>query len=433
MAFRTFACLCRFATFTLPLAISQVAAQEPSDVRSEGGAPEGMEEVVVTATGLSTASSTTKTATAIIESPQTISVISREEIDLRAASTIADALSYTAGVQPEPAGIDSRTDEISVRGFGAGGFSSNNNFVDGLRLPAGGGWTRFGFDTFGLQQIEVLKGPSSVLYGQVAPGGMVNLVTKRAGVSSNEILVQGQSYADLDGFSGRVAMDFGGDLNSTGTLQGRLVSVAHDGDTQVDDVENSRYYFSPSLTWTPDDETSWTLLAQYQRDEGGATFQFLPGTGTYYPSNGRYIDNDVNIGEPDWNLFDRDQLLLGSFFEHKFTADLTLRNHLRYTHVDTLHRITVLSGDTIADCAAAGYGSECIDGATIARARCTGRWGERRLCNGHAVRGDVRYRRAEPHCIDGSGLFLYRMGTLPRPGQSAGTARRSGGSAVEYI
>lgn len=99
-------------------------------------------DIVVTATGRSTASSSTKTDTPIIESPQTISIISRDEIDLRASPIIADALSYTAGVQAEAFGLDSRVDEVSVRGFGAGGFSSNNNFVDGLRLPTGGQWTR---------------------------------------------------------------------------------------------------------------------------------------------------------------------------------------------------------------------------------------------------------------------------------------------------
>lgn len=129
----------------------------------------GREEIVVTATGRSAASSTTKTDTPIIASPQSISIISREEIDLRASPTIADALAYTAGVQAEPSGIDSRVDEVSVRGFGAGGFSSNNNFVDGLRLPSGGQWTRPGFDPFALQQIEVLKGPSGALYARPRP------------------------------------------------------------------------------------------------------------------------------------------------------------------------------------------------------------------------------------------------------------------------
>lgn len=78
------------------------------------------DEIVVTASGLSTATSTSKTNMPIIESPQSISVINRDEIDLRASPTIADALSYTAGVQAEAFGIDSRVDEVSVRGFGAG-------------------------------------------------------------------------------------------------------------------------------------------------------------------------------------------------------------------------------------------------------------------------------------------------------------------------
>ncbi|WP_428820626.1 TonB-dependent siderophore receptor [Microbulbifer sp. MCCC 1A16149] len=350
------------ASSLLAIAVAQANAQAQDKTGAD------LEEVVVTATGLSSAASTAKTGIPIMESPQTISVISREEIDLRAASTIADALSYTAGVQPEPSGIDSRTDEISVRGFGAGGFSSNNNFVDGLRLPAGGQWTRFGFDTFGLQQVEVLKGPSSVLYGQAAPGGMVNMVTKRAGAESQqELLVQGQGYTDLDNFSGRIAGDFSATLNEAGTLHGRLVTVAEDGDTQVNEVTKSRYYLSPSATWSPSEDTTWTFLTQYQRDEGGATFQFLPSLGTLEAFNGQYIDNDANIGEVDWNTFDRDQLLVGSFFEHNINDNLTLRNNARYTHIDTLYRVTVLSGDTVTDCAASPYGEQCIDGQTIGR------------------------------------------------------------------
>ncbi|TLM77044.1 TonB-dependent siderophore receptor [Microbulbifer harenosus] len=343
-------------------------AEANAERAARPGVKENLEEVVVTATGLSKASSATKAGIPIIESAQTVSVISREEIDLRAASTIADALSYTAGVQPEAFGIDSRTDEISVRGFGAGGFSSNSNFVDGLRLPAGGQWTRFGFDTFGLQQVEVLKGPSSVLYGQSAPGGMVNMVTKRAdGNTTRELLVQGQGYTDLDNFSGRIASDFGGNLNEAGTVSGRLVTVAEDGGSQVNDVDKSRYYLSPSVTWKPSDATTWTLLTQYQRDEGGSTFQFLPALGSLESSNGQYIENDANIGEPDWNTFDRDQLLVGSFLEHDINDSLTLRNNLRYTHIETLYQVTVLSGNTIADCSATAFGDQCIDGQTIGR------------------------------------------------------------------
>lgn len=321
-------------------------------------------DIVVTATGQSSATSSTKTDTPIIESPQSISIINRDEIDLRASPTIADALSYTAGVQAEAFGIDSRVDEVAVRGFGAGGFSSNNNFVDGLRLPSGGQWTRPGFDPFAIQQIEVLKGPSGALYGQTAPGGVVNIVTKRPTESfQGEVLLQGAGFTDLGNWSYQAAADLSGPL--TGNLSGRIVGLARDGDTQVEGIGIGRYYLSPSLTWRPGPDTSWTLLGQYQRDEGGATFQFLPARGTLNPSNGRYIANDANLGEPDWNRFDRDQYLIGSFFEHRFGDGFAVRNNSRYTHLETLYRVVVLSGDTLTACPANIAG--CIPGQTIGR------------------------------------------------------------------
>ncbi len=322
------------------------------------------EQIVVTATGRSSATSTTKTSTPIIESPQSISIISRDEIDLRASPTIADALSYTAGVQAEAFGIDSRVDEVAVRGFGAGGFSSNNNFVDGLRLPSGGQWTRPGFDPFALQQIEVLKGPSGALYGQTAPGGVVNIVTKQpTDMFQAQFMLQGIGTTDLENWNAQAAADISGPL--AGALSGRFVGLARDGDTQVEGVENRRFYASPSLTLDLGERTSWTLLGQYQRDEGGATFQFLPALGSLEPTNGGYIDNDASLGEPEWNAFDRDQYLFASFFEHGFGDAITFRNNTRYTRLDTLYRVVVLAGNTLTTCAANIPG--CIPGQTIAR------------------------------------------------------------------
>ncbi|MEE4451004.1 TonB-dependent siderophore receptor [Novosphingobium resinovorum] len=321
-------------------------------------------EIIVTATGESSATSSTKTGTPIIESPQSISIVSREEMDLRASPTIADALSYTAGVQAASFGMDSRVDEVAVRGFGAGGFSSNNNFVDGLRLPSGGQWTRPAFDTFALQQIEVLKGPSGALYGQTAPGGVVNIVTKRpTDTFQAEFMLQGIGTTDLDNWNYQAAADVSGPIS--GTLSARVVGLARYGDTQVDGVQNGRQYLSPSLTWKPDENTTWTLLGQYQRDEGGATFQFLPATGTLYKSNGQYIANDANLGEPDWNTFNRNEYLAASFFEHRFGDHVTLRNNTRYTRLETLYRVVVLSGNTYTTCPSTIAG--CIAGQTIGR------------------------------------------------------------------
>ncbi|MCJ2182067.1 TonB-dependent siderophore receptor [Novosphingobium sp. 1949] len=350
----------------LVLAVSAAPAFAQQSSTTETAKTYDESKIVVTATGYSSATSATKTDAPIIESPQSISIISAEEIELRASPNIADALAYTAGVQAEPSGQDSRTDEVSVRGFGAGGFSSNNNFVDGLRLPSGGQWTRPGFDTFALQQIEVLKGPSGALYGQTAPGGVVNLVTKRpTDTFQAQFMLQAIGTTDLGNWNYEAASDVSGPITST--LSGRVVALARYGATQIDGVDQGRKYISPSLTWKPDADTTWTLLGQYQRDDGGATFQFLPSTGSLYASNGKHIANDANLGEPDWNTFDRNQYLAASFFEHRFgDSGLTIRNNTRFTHIDTLYRVTVSSGDTVTDCSAVSI-TGCIDGATLRR------------------------------------------------------------------
>lgn len=348
--------------------MSSSALTAPAIAAEAPGGGSTVSELVVTATGQTTATSSTKTDTPLIETPQSISVITREEMDVRAVATVADALAYSAGVQSESSGIDSRVDEITVRGFGAGGFSSNNNFVDGLRLPSGGQWTRPAFDPFGVQQIDVLKGPSSVLYGQTAPGGIINMVTKRpTSTPQGELMVQGAGYTDLGRWQFQAAGDVSGPIDDDGRLLYRLVALARDGETQIDKTDNSRYYISPSLTWNIGPATTATFLAQYQRDRGGSTFQFLPATGSLYASNRRHIELDAYLGEPDWNQFDRDQYLAAAFIEHGFTDRLKGRLNLRYTHIDTLYRVTVLAGDTVTSATTCARIDGCILGQTINR------------------------------------------------------------------
>lgn len=209
-----------------------------------------------------------------------------------------------------------------------------------------------------------MKGPSGALYGQTAPGGVVNIVTKWPTDSFKaQVLMQGIGATDLGNWNYQGAADISGPLTST--LSARVVGLARYGDTQVNDVKIGRQYVSPSITWQPTSRTRWTLLGQYQRDEGGATFQFLPALGSLYESNGGYIANDANLGEPDWNTFDRNQYLVASFFEHEFSDPVTLRNNTRYTHLDTLYRVVVLPGNTLTTCPASIAG--CILGQTIGR------------------------------------------------------------------
>lgn len=121
----------------------------------------------------------TKTNTSLLETPQSVSVITREELDARGVQNLNEATRYNAGVLPESSGMDNRVDDLYIRGFDAGSWG-NNVMLDGLRAPSNGSdsWNRVSFNTWNLERVEVLKGPSSVLYGQLAPGGMVNQVSK---------------------------------------------------------------------------------------------------------------------------------------------------------------------------------------------------------------------------------------------------------------
>ena len=111
----------------------------------------------------------------VAEMAKSVSVIAREELD--GVQNLNEAMRYVAGVVLESGGIDNRVDDFRIRGFDAGSWS-NNVTIDGMRAPQGGQWNRTMVDSWNLERVEVLKGPSAVMYGQVAPGGMVNQVSK---------------------------------------------------------------------------------------------------------------------------------------------------------------------------------------------------------------------------------------------------------------
>lgn len=257
-----------------------------------------------------------------------------------------EAVAYTAGVRPESGGIDSRTDTVTIRGYTVSGSTTSYIYLDGLRGLTGGGWTYSAFDAFGLERVEVLKGPSAVLYGQVAPGGIVNAVSKRpSAVHQDAVGVQYSSHNTIQG-----TFDVGGG-NEDGTLLFRVVGLGRDGESEVDHTDLQRLFIAPSLTWNITDRTSLTLLTQYQKDEGGSTFQFLPRTGTLVSgTNGFRFSRSDFLGEPDWNNYERTQYALGYQFEHILNDTFTFRNSLRYLESETDYKAVVATGtDAAAD------------------------------------------------------------------------------------
>ncbi len=318
------------------LPFSATAAPQKPAQNDEVRDSESLPELEVTAEKVAAYSTTgTRTQTPIISTPQSISAITRAELDARGVQRITDAVSYTSGVHSADQGMDSRWDGLRIRGYNAGSDTSNF-YVDGLRGPSGGQWTKGQFDAFGLERVEIVKGPSGVAYGLVTPGGLVNAVSKRP--TDDPYRSVGIQYGSYDTIQG--TFDFSDDTGFEG-LKFRVAGLARDGHAEVDHTELRRFFIAPSLTWQISDRTSLTFLSQYQKDEGGATFQFLPMIGTHNDGTRGYISNNTFLGEPEWNVYDREQFAIGYQFEHQFNDDLTFRQNLRYIHVENLYRALV--------------------------------------------------------------------------------------------
>ena len=270
----------------------------------------------------------TKTDTPIIETPQSISVITADRYNALGATNIKDALAYTPGVAVTTYGADSRYDWVSLRGFDA---YSPGFFLDGLPLRNNGNWGIWQTENYGAERIELLRGPASVLYGQSGPGGLVNVVSKRP---QDEPLHELQAQVG-DHQRRRIAADFTGPLDEEGKWLYRFVGMGLDSELPTHGIDNDRLYLAPSLTWRPSADTTLTLLAQYASKRGGTYTRARPAEGSLAPTAaGTHIPASLFVGEPGYDYFDQKQWLAGYELEHRVSDALTLRQNLRYGRLD---------------------------------------------------------------------------------------------------
>lgn len=303
-----------------------------------------------------------KTDTPILEIPQTINVVTADQIRAQGAQTVSEALRYTAGVRGETYGAASKFDSYTlIRGFKA------DQFLDGMRLPDGSAttdWTTSVIEPYGLERIEVLRGPSSTLYGQSGPGGLINMISKRpVAAPLREVQIQTGSFGRLQG-----AFDLSGPVDPQGKLLYRLTGLGRLSETQTDFIDDDRLFIAPALTWKPTEATTLTVLGQYLRERDGKTgFNYLPTSGTLSPNpvNGR-LPFSRYAGEPGFDRFDRDQSSVGYAFEHRFGGNLSFSQNLRYTNNSIYLRGLNRNGELLADNRTLNRAAFRIDAATRA-------------------------------------------------------------------
>ena len=265
----------------------------------------------------------TKTDTALVEAPRSISVATRQQMDDRSVHSLDDAVRYMPGITASSYGSDTRADWLRVRGF------EPTQFLDGLPLPRGI-YANPKQETWNLDRLALLRGPASSVYGQTPPGGLLDMVSRRPSAeASSEIQLQyGSDNHRQINFAST------GKIDEAGQFLYSLSGVVRDSGTQIDHVDNKRYNIAPSVTWNIDDDTKFTLLTQFTRDDTGITSQFLPIQGTKIDMPFGDVSHHKNLGDPDWEYYDRTYYALGYAFEHRLNDVWQFKQNLRYTKSD---------------------------------------------------------------------------------------------------
>lgn len=273
----------------------------------------------------------TKTSTPIIQTPQSITVISAEQIrDQKIVSKFDEVLRYTPGVIGGTYGSDFRNDWFLIRGFPA---QNEALFLDGLQLfyTSYASWK---LQPFNLERVEVLRGPSSILYGGSAPGGLVNAVSKLPQADPVRYLETG-----VNNFGNAyTSFDIGGVVPQPGSsqLMYRFVGQVQGGGTQTDYTYDNNFFFAPSVTYKMDPDTSFTVYATAAKNNTRAE-NFLPYVGTVTNAPFGKIPTSLFTGDPSADAFKREQETLGYKFEKNLTDSVDFRQNARVGHVDVYY------------------------------------------------------------------------------------------------
>lgn len=269
----------------------------------------------------------TRTDTPLLETPQSVTIVTADQIRDQGSPNLQEALRYAAGVRNEFYGIDNRADWVSLRGG-----SETTTLLDGMRLPLSGWYGVIRSEPYAFERIEVLRGPSSIIAGENDPGGVINLVSKRPQAEAKHEVGFRVGNDNLK----EAHADFTGPLNDNKTLLYRLVVLAKDSDTQVEHADEQRGLVAPSLTWRPNARTNVTVYSEYQYDRSKNTNAFLSLTGTLLPSPNGPISTDLFIGEPDWDRYGGTRHRFGYAVDLLLNDTWQLRHNLRYDRVNGL-------------------------------------------------------------------------------------------------
>lgn len=328
---------------TLPLLLASTLLMVPAVQAAEDTltvTAETQESVTAPTKGIvaKESASGTKTATPLRKTPQTISVVTRDQMNDQQPASVADALGYSSGVVTSYRGNSNRNDEVISRGF-----RYAPKLLDGLHYglsSENGGAGQL--DPWLLERVEMVHGPAGVLYGQVSPGGLLLMTSKRPTAES----IHEVKLSTGNRHYGEAAFDFGGKLNDDNTLFYRLNGIANTKSEFVKNSKQQRMAIAPAITWLPNEDTSFTLLTSYQNDPKAGSRNFLPRSGTLYATpEGFTVPYDLNVSDSDFTKSKREQTSIGYSLDHSFNDAVSFTQNLRYSHRNEDYKYLVYGYD----------------------------------------------------------------------------------------
>ncbi|MDM9379408.1 TonB-dependent siderophore receptor [Chlorogloeopsis sp. ULAP01] len=312
--------------------------------RSEQPSAQNDEPIELVVTGeqdgyrVPNASVGTRTDTPLRDIPQSIQVIPQQVLRDQNVTDLVEALRNVPG-----AGFGNTARSFAQSSIILRGFSSNSDILwNGLRENPGAGIA--GFEAAGIERIEVLRGPNSVLYGQGGLGGIVNYITKQP--LSEPYYSLETSVGNFNFYRG--AIDLSGPLNDSRTVLYRLNLAAQTTESFFDFFEAQRYFVAPNLTWQISDRTKFTVAAEYlARPQTADQAYGLPVVGTVFPNPNGEIPRNRYVGEPD-DFENSYSTRIGYDLEHRFSENWQLRNAFRFKQGELFRRLsfgTALAAD----------------------------------------------------------------------------------------
>jgi len=300
--------------------------------------------------GATIASSATKSSTPLIETAQSVTVVTRNEMDIRGVLTLNQAIRYAAGITPDlRGGVGTRYDLFQLRGF------TIPEFLDGLRLQdSPTGYAIAQVDTSRLERLEILKGPASALYGQSSPGGLVAL--------SSKLPTDRASYGSVNATGGmfdlyRVDADMGGYATKDGQIRYRLYGTINGQHTQLVRTGSRRFSISPSVAFGGNGPDTLTLLGNYQYDPEAGTYGGVPLEGSLKPAPfGGYLPRNFYDGDARFEKFNRKHGAFTYIYNHRFNEDWNFSTRGRYDDIKTQYRSVYNAGYWDTDSLLPRYG-----------------------------------------------------------------------------